>query len=111
TFLLRDRDEVLVHVRHHHAGLVAHERDREQRLESARAARDYRDRACRRDSGDVAVAEELHRTDALPLRVARTGLVRAPDALRPLREWTAVLREKMRLALSFDCNEFHDAAA
>ena len=63
---LRDRDEVLVHVGHHHAGLVAHERNGEQRLEARRAAGDDRDRAGRRDRGDVAVAEQLHRADALP---------------------------------------------
>ena len=82
---LRDRDEVLVHVRHHHAGLVAHERNGEQRLEPDEQPAMMLDRAGRRDRGDVAVAEQLHRADALAVLVARARLVRAPDATAPTR--------------------------
>ena len=71
-FALGDRDEVVVHVGHLHAGLIAHERHGEQRLEPARAAGDDRDRAGGRDGGDVAVAQQLHGTDALaPMHRAR----------------------------------------
>ena len=48
-----------------HAGLVAHERNGEQRLDARRAARDDRDRSRRRDRVDVAVAQHLHRTNAI----------------------------------------------
>src|SRR6184192_1948759 len=44
AFLLREAHESLVDVGHQHAGLVAHERDREQRLDPRRAPRDDRDR-------------------------------------------------------------------
>ena len=34
AFALRDLDEILIDVRHHHAGLIAHERNGKQRLEA-----------------------------------------------------------------------------
>src|SRR2546426_2992208 len=51
----------LVQVRHQHAGLVAHERDREERLDPRGAVRDDRDRARGRDRREIAVAEPAHR--------------------------------------------------
>ncbi len=80
---LRDGDEVLVHVRHQHARLVAHERHGEQRLEPRRAARDDRDRAGRRHGGDVAVAQQLHRADALARRRRARRSRRGPRSTAP----------------------------
>ena len=57
TFLLRDRDEVLVHIRHQHARLIAHERDGEEWLDARRAAGDDRNRSSRGDGVDVAIAQ------------------------------------------------------
>src|SRR5262249_40172427 len=111
AFLLGDGDEVLVHVGHHHARLIAHERNGEERLEARATAGDDRDGAGGRDGGDVAVAEQLHGTDALPFRVARTGLVRTPDAARPLGERPALGGESPRLALALDVDELHHLAA
>ena len=112
AFALRDRDEVLVHVGHHHAGLVAHERHGEQRLEARRAAGDDRDRARRRDGRDVAVAEQLHRTDALArARRARTSR-RDPRSSAPTRGTAPrSLGQPLALLLRLDVHELHHLAA
>src|SRR4029079_10336982 len=90
------------------ARLVAHERDGEEGLETARAAGDDADRPRRRHGGDVAVPEELLGTYALAVLVARAGLVRAPDAPRPLGERTTLVGQTLALALSLDIQELHD---
>ncbi len=108
---LGDGDEIFVHVGHHHAGLVAHERNGKKRLESRRAARDDRDGSRRSNRGDVAIAQQLHGTNALAVLVARARLVRAPDALGPLGERSAVAGETLRFLLAFDVDELHHLAA
>src|SRR5206468_1696906 len=108
---LRDLYEILIHVRHHDAGLIPHERHGEQRLEARAAAGDDRDGAGRGHRRHVAVAEHLHRTDAIALLVARAGLVRTPDGLRPLGEGAALLGEALALLLPFHVDELHHLAA
>src|SRR5690606_16063390 len=76
---------------------------------AARAVRDDRDRAGRRDRGDVAVAQAAHRPDARAVRRARTGLVGPPDAALPLGEYTALLRQPLGLALRLVIDEMHQA--
>ena len=105
-----DRDEILVHVGHHDAGLIAHEGDREEGLQPRRAAGDDRDRPGRGDGGDVAVAELHLRTDAVPRLVTRAGGVGPPDGTLPLGEGAALLRETHRLLLPLDVDELHHLA-
>ena len=106
----RDGDEILVHVGHHDARLVAHERHREQRLEPRRAPRDDRDRPRRRHRRDVAVPQELHRPDPLARGVTRARLVRSPDRPRPLGEGAPLVRQPLTLTLPFRIHERHDFA-
>ncbi len=108
---LGHRHEVLVHVGHHHAGLIAHERHGKQRLEARRAAGDDADGARGRHGRHVAVAEQLHGTNAVPCLVARARGIGAPDALRPLGEGTALLGHQLALRLALDIEELHHAAA
>ena len=110
AFLLRDGDEVLVDVRHEDAGLVAHERHGEQRLDPGGAAGDDGDGAGRRHGGQVAVAQPLHRPQALARRTARAGGVRAPDGARPLGEDPTLLGELLGSLLGLLVHELHQPA-
>ena len=106
AFLLCDRDEVVVHVRHEHAGLIAHEGHGEKRLDPGRAASDDRDRPGRSYRVDVAIAEHLHRTDAIAPGVAGARLIGTPDGSRPLGKRTTLVGEPLALSLRLDVDEF-----
>src|SRR5207302_4964948 len=110
SLLLRDRHEIFIHVRHEHAGLVSHERDREQRLDARGAPRDDRDRAGGRHRGEVAIAQPPHRADALTPGPPRAARVRPPDRPLPLREHTALLRQLLRRRLRLLVHELHHLA-
>ncbi len=107
---LRDGHEFFVHVGHHHACLIAHERHREQRLEPRAAPSDDGDGARGRDRGDVAVAQQLHGANSLPLRIARARFVGAEDAARPFGERAALLGQPLALLLALDIEELHHLA-
>ena len=83
---LATRTKSSLDVRHQHAGLVAHERHREQRFDAARAAGEDRDRARGGDRVEVAVAQRTHRANAASVGAAGAALLRTPDGLRPGRE-------------------------
>ena len=106
----RHGHEVFVHIRHQNAGLVAHERYREQGLDARRAAGDDRDSPRRRHRGQITVPQPPERSDTLTARVARAGRVRPPNALFPFGEHSALAGESLALDFRFLVHEGHQAA-
>ena len=109
---LGDGDEVLVHVRHQHAGLVAHERHGEQRLD-ARLEQPAMIEIVPVGATVVTLQLRSRRIGRMrsPVCVARAGRVRAPDAPLPLGERAALLGQPLRFDLRLLVHELHHLAA
>src|SRR6185437_5017197 len=95
----------------HHARLVAHERNGKQRLDSGRATGDDRDRTGRRDSRNVAVAQQLLGPETLAILVSRARFIRTEDRACPFGERPALIGETLALALGFGVDELLQRAA
>ncbi len=107
----RNRHEVFVHVGHEDARLIAHKRDREERLDAGRAAGDDGNGAGRRDRREVAVAQAPHRADALARGGPGAGGVRPPNRALPLRERAALFGQLLGRDLRLLVDELHQLAA
>ena len=111
TLLLGASHEGRVHIRHHRTGLVAHERDGENRFDTSGTPGEDRYGAGRRHRCEVAVPEPEHRTNTMSRRIPGTQFVRPPNGLLPGREDPSALGELLRRAARLLVQESHHLAA